>query len=49
MEVTDVLTLQVSLLNLSLKCYPQKLNYVDQVLGFSGTFLEGLKSKEYVQ
>lgn len=46
MEVTDVLTLQVSLLNLSLKCYPQKLNYVDQVLGFSGTFLEGLKSKE---
>jgi len=46
MEVTDVLTLQVSLLNLSLKCYPGKLNYVDQVLGFSGTYLEGLKSKD---
>lgn len=48
MEVTDVLTLQVSLLNLSLKCYPAKLNYVDQVLGFCGTFLEGLKSKEKI-
>ncbi len=48
MEVTDVLTLEVSLLNLSLKCYPTKLNYVDQVLGFCGTYLEGLKAKEYV-
>lgn len=48
MEVTDVLSLQVSLLNLSLKCYPTKLNYVDQVLGFCGTYLEGLKAKEKV-
>lgn len=43
MDTQDVLALQVSLLNLSLKCYPRRLDYVDQVLGFCGTFLSGLK------
>lgn len=46
MEVQDVLGLQVSLLNLSLKCYPSKLDYVDQVLGYCGTYLEDLKTKQ---
>lgn len=46
MEVQDVLSLQVSLLNLSLKCYPDKLNYVDEVLGYCGQYLEALKNKE---
>jgi vacuolar protein sorting-associated protein 35 len=46
MEVQDVLSLQVSLLNLSLKCYPDKLPYVDEVLGYCGQFLDALKSKE---
>eukprot|EP01111_Echinosteliopsis_oligospora_P010949 TRINITY_DN3495_c0_g1_i3.p1 TRINITY_DN3495_c0_g1~~TRINITY_DN3495_c0_g1_i3.p1 ORF type:complete len:808 (-),score=241.77 TRINITY_DN3495_c0_g1_i3:207-2630(-) len=46
MEVHDVLSLEVSLLNLSLKCYPQKLEYVDKVIGFCVSYLSGLKSKE---
>lgn len=32
MPAEDVASLQVSLLNLALKCYPDRLDYVDKVL-----------------
>lgn len=32
MPVEDVVALQVSLLNLALKCYPDRVDFVDKVL-----------------
>eukprot|EP01106_Pelomyxa_sp_JSP_P004987 TRINITY_DN1796_c0_g2_i1.p1 TRINITY_DN1796_c0_g2~~TRINITY_DN1796_c0_g2_i1.p1 ORF type:complete len:590 (-),score=234.67 TRINITY_DN1796_c0_g2_i1:67-1683(-) len=43
MACTDFLTLQVSLMNLSLKCYSSHLDYVDEVLGNTAAYLKGLK------
>ena len=31
----DITALLVSLTNLSLSCYPDRLEYVDQILGFA--------------
>mgnify|MGYP001579303170 CR=1 FL=1 len=35
LSIQDITALLVSLVNLSLSCYPDKLEYVDQVLGFA--------------
>lgn len=35
LSIQDVTALLVSLTNLSLSCYPDRLEYVDQVLGFA--------------
>lgn len=35
MSIQDITALLVSLTNLSLSCYPDRLEYVDQVLGFA--------------
>ena len=35
LSVQDITALLVSLTNLSLSCYPDKLEYVDQILGFA--------------
>ncbi|KAJ3085078.1 Vacuolar protein sorting-associated protein 35, partial [Quaeritorhiza haematococci] len=44
--IQDVVALLVSLMNLSLNCYPEHLDYVDKVLGFAKErFLEAQKAK----
>lgn len=35
LSIQDVTALLVSLTNLSLSCYPDRLEYVDQILGFT--------------
>lgn len=42
MSIQDITALLVSLTNLSLSCYPDRLEYVDQILGFAHS-----KIKEY--
>ncbi len=42
MPVEDVISLQVSLVNLALKCYRDKLAYVDKVLEFTSQVLHRL-------
>ncbi|KAF8439372.1 vacuolar protein sorting-associated protein 35 [Boletus edulis BED1] len=42
LSIQDITALLVSLTNLSLSCYPDRLEYVDQILGFAHT-----KIKEY--
>ncbi|KAI0344207.1 vacuolar protein sorting-associated protein 35 [Trametopsis cervina] len=41
LSIQDITALLVSLTNLSLSCYPDRLEYVDQVLGFAHTKIEG--------
>jgi vacuolar protein sorting-associated protein 35 len=43
MTAEDMLALYVSLLNLSLKVYPDKLEYVDQVFNNTTSLLAKLK------
>jgi vacuolar protein sorting-associated protein 35 len=43
LSIQDITALVVSLTNLSLSCYPDRLEYVDQVLGFTED-----KIKEFV-
>lgn len=40
MPLADVLQLQVALINFASKVYPERLDYVDHVLGFTATVLE---------
>lgn len=35
LSIQDITALLVSLTNLSLSCYPDQLEYVDQILGFA--------------
>ena len=48
MTAEDMLALYVSLLNLSLKVYPDKLEYVDQVFNNTPPLLAKLKEDGYV-
>ena len=43
MPAQDTVSLQVSLTNLGLQCYPEKLEYVDMGLSFVFNFLSNLK------
>ena len=47
MEAEDFLALQVSLLNLALKVYPDKTEYVDEVLEHSYRHLSKMKEDQY--
>ncbi|KAF8887818.1 vacuolar protein sorting-associated protein 35 [Infundibulicybe gibba] len=40
LSIQDITALFVSLTNLSLSCYPDRLEYVDQVLGFAATKIQ---------
>ncbi|CAO1632318.1 unnamed protein product [Sympodiomycopsis kandeliae] len=40
LSLQDVTALLVSLVNLSLSCYPDRLEYVDQVLGFASSIVQ---------
>ena len=44
LSIQDITALLVSLTNLSLSCYPDRLEYVDQVLGFAAD-----KVKEFAE
>lgn len=44
LSIQDITALLVSLTNLSVSCYPDRLEYVDQVLGFAND-----KIKEFAQ
>src|SRR5690606_24078513 len=48
MEAEDQLAMQVSLLNLALKVYPQNVEYVDEVLNQAFALLTRLRKEEYV-
>lgn len=46
MEAEDILALQASLLNLALKVYPEKTEYVDEVLDHSYAHLAKMKENQ---
>lgn len=46
MSLVDVLSLQVALVSFSSKCYPEKIDYIDQVLAFSVEHLEKTVGKD---
>eukprot|EP00299_Pterocystis_sp_00344_P019154 c952_g1_i1.p1 GENE.c952_g1_i1~~c952_g1_i1.p1 ORF type:complete len:798 (-),score=170.57 c952_g1_i1:105-2498(-) len=46
MELKDILSLQVALLNFAIKCYPDRLDYVDHVLAFCSQLLSKLGTKK---
>ena len=48
MEAEDQLAMQVSLLNLALKVYPENVEYVNEVLNQAFELLTRLKKDEYV-
>lgn len=48
MEAEDILALQASLLNLALKVYPEKTEYVDEVLDHSYAHLAKMKENQYM-
>ncbi|GJJ13833.1 hypothetical protein Clacol_008090 [Clathrus columnatus] len=43
LPLTDITALLVSLTNLSLSCYPDRLDYVDQILGFAHAKMQEYK------
>jgi hypothetical protein len=45
MPIQDVLSLQVALINFASKVYPDRLSYVDDVLQFSASVLQGSAAK----
>lgn len=44
LSIQDITALLVSLINLSLSCYPDRLEYVDQVLGFAANKIKEFES-----
>lgn len=46
MELKDILSLQVALLNFAIKCYPERLDYVDHVLHFCSQLLSKLGTRK---
>eukprot|EP00741_Cyanophora_paradoxa_P007085 tig00001086_g6856.t1 len=46
LELAAVLSLQVALLNFALKCYPDRLEYVDQILGQAAVALSSIALRQ---
>lgn len=42
MPTEDIVSLQVSLINLALKCYPDRVDYVDKVLQYTSEIFSKL-------
>lgn len=42
MPTEDIVALQVSLINLALKCYPERVDYVDKVLLYTSEIFSKL-------
>ena len=45
LSIQDITALLVSLTNLSLSCYPDRLEYVDQILGFAAEKISEFKDR----
>jgi len=45
LTIQDITALLVSLINLSVSCYPDRLEYVDQILGFAADKIRGCSEK----
>ena len=43
MPTEDIVALQVSLINLALKCYPDRVDYIDKVLETTASIFDKLK------
>ena len=43
MPLEDTVSLQVSLVNLALKCYPDRIDFVDKVMETTAAIFEKLK------
>lgn len=43
MPTEDIVALQVSLINLALKCYQDRVDYIDKVLETTASIFEKLK------
>ena len=48
MPTEDIVALQVSLINLALKCYPDRVDYVDKVLEYTEEIFGKLNMAQYV-
>lgn len=48
MPLEDTISLQVALLSLAQKVYPDRVDYVDKVLGTTTQILERLNMNKYV-
>lgn len=48
MATEDIVALQVSLINLALKCYPDRVDYVDKVLEYTEEIFSKLNMAQYV-
>jgi vacuolar protein sorting-associated protein 35 len=44
----DIVSLQVALINLALKCYPDKVDYVDKVLETTEEIFNRMNLDQYV-
>lgn len=49
MPPEDIVALQVALINLALKCYPDKVDYVDKVLETTEDIFNRLNLDQYVK
>ena len=48
MPPEDIVSLQVALINLALKCYPDKVDYVDKVLETTEEIFNRMNLDQYV-
>ena len=48
MATEDIVALQVSLINLALKCYPDRVDYVDKVLEYTEEIFSKLNLSQCV-
>lgn len=48
MPTEDIVALQVSLINLALKCYPDRVDYVDKVLEYTEEIFSKLNLAQWV-
>lgn len=48
MPLEDTISLQIALLNLAQKVYPDRIDYVDKVLGTTAQILESLNMNKCV-
>ena len=48
MPTEDIVALQVSLVNLALKCYPDRVDYVDKVLEYTEEIFSKLNLAQWV-
>lgn len=49
MPSEDVVSLQVSLINLAMKCYPERVDYVDKVLESTVEIFNKLNLEQWVE